>query len=328
MAPRSKLVTALERLRRPGPLAGAAMFVVGFYVLLKLELPSLGGWLASTDFFSTVENLPSSGREVSLYFVLALLATYCYLTFDERRWRAFNEPIERFMRWRDPRRSLVLVAVPLLVGGLVFTNFALGTDEPVSNPLRHPTPPDEFSRLSNPYRNPTEEMLIAFDEDLRSGEIDPEESSEPEVRAYAEALASGSAAEDQRSRAYERQVIEEGRVLFVTNCRPCHGTKAMGDGPMSVGQRRQPADFTGVETIATLVEGAVFWRVNKGGIKLPTVGAPWESAMPRWETDLTEDQIWKIIMAEYDLAGNAPREPEGREELAAFTAETPEGEEQ
>ncbi len=321
MASRSKLRAALERLRRPGPLAGATVFVVGAYVLLELWLPALGGWLASTDFFSSVENLPSSGREVPLYFALTLLATYCYLTFDERRWRAFNQPIERFMRWRDPRRSLVLAAVPLLVGGLVFTHLALGTDEPVSNPLLHPTPPDEFSRLSNPFRNPTEEMLVAFDEGLRSGEIDPEESSEPEVRAYAEALAAASATEAGRSRAYERHTIEEGRILFVTNCRPCHGTKAMGDGPMSVGQRRQPADFTGVETIATLVEGAVFWRVKKGGIRLPTVGAPWDSAMPRWETDLSEEQIWKIIMAEYDLAGNAPREPEGRAELAALAAQ-------
>ncbi len=32
--------------------------------------------------------------------------------------------------------------------------------------------------------------------------------------------------------------------------------------------------------------------------------------MPRWETDLSEEQIWKIIMAEYDIAGNTPREPE------------------
>lgn len=99
--------------------------------------------------------------------------------------------------------------------------------------------------------------------------------------------------------------------MFYINCRPCHGAKAMGDGPMSVGQRRRPLEFTGVETIALLVEGAVFWRVTRGGIKLPREGAPWESAMPRWETDLTEDQIWKIIMAEYDLGGTMPREPEG-----------------
>ena len=82
---------------------------------------------------------------------------------------------------------------------------------------------------------------------------------------------------------------------------------------MSHGLRREPADFTGVETIATVVEGAVFWRIKKGGVGLPASGAPWESAMPKWELDLSDEQIWKIILAEYDIAGNRPRQPEKAE---------------
>ena len=40
----------------------------------------------------------------------------------------------------------------------------------------------------------------------------------------------------------------------------------------------------------------------------PVEGMPWKSAMPRWEVELPDEFIWKIIMGEYDGAGiNLPR---------------------
>ena len=313
--------TAMRRLQAAltHPLGGTAVFIAACALYLKFVLPYLGGWLASDDVFSIRRGLPSSGKEVPLYMMLALVACFCYLAFNSRRWLRFQEPIWRFLRWRHPARLVGLILVPVLVACVVFLAESRGGSEPVANPIRHPTPPDEFSKLRNPFRNPNEAQLEAFDEALRSGEIDADVSTEEEVVDYAQALAAGTASSAHRLRAFRRSVIEEGREMFFMNCRPCHGAKAMGDGPMSVGQRRRPLEFTGVETIALLVEGAVFWRVNRGGIKLPREGAPWESAMPRWETDLTEEQIWKIIMAEYDIGGVAPRETEG------FTVETAPG---
>ncbi|MFQ5667305.1 MAG: c-type cytochrome [Candidatus Binatia bacterium] len=296
-----------------GPLTHTIVFLVGFYAFLKLTLPTIGGWLAAPDWFSIRTDLQSSGRELALYMTLGALAWYCYLSYEDERWAEFRRPIFEFVGKQGPIQRAVMALVPPLVGGLVFYHTVLGAAELEMSPIRHPTPPEQFAALRNPFRHPTREMLNAFDEAIRSGAIDASRSAEPAVRAYARALAAGTARPEQRARAFFRRVTEEGRVLFMINCRPCHGTRAMGDGPMSVGQRRQPADFTGVETIATLVEGAVFWRVKKGGIGLPHVGAPWESAMPRWETDLTDEQIWKIITAEYDIAGNAPRQPEGRQ---------------
>ena len=32
--------------------------------------------------------------------------------------------------------------------------------------------------------------------------------------------------------------------------------------------------------------------------------------MPAWKDELTDDQIWKIIAAEYQIAGVDPRRPE------------------
>lgn len=298
----------VRRLGDMGPLGQTVVFVLGFYLFLKLSLPLLGGWLAAPDWFSIRSGLRTTGQEVKLYMTLGLCAWYCYLTYDDERWEQFWRPVFAFLNRPGPARLAVLATVPIFVGGVTFVAVARGQGEPTMSPLRHPTPPDRFSKLENPFRHPTDEMLDAFDERARSGEF--EKSTEPAVRAYAEDLAEGKAEPDQRAKAFHRRVSEEGRELFMINCRPCHGTRAMGDGPMSVGQRREPADFTGVETIATLVEGAVFWRVSKGGVGLPREGAPWESAMPRWETDLTEDEIWKIILAEYDIAGNAPRQPE------------------
>ncbi len=302
-----------DMMARAGSFPAVILFLIGFYLFLVYLLPTVGGWLASDDWGSVRRGLPSSGHEVPLYLTLAAFACYCYLTFDEGRWQASLAPIWSFLNSKTMARNVVLATVPLLVGVGVFLAEAAGPDEPTFNPLRHPTPPDAFSKLTNPYRHPSDELLEAFDEAITSGTIVAADSAEPLVREYGEALQKGEVSEAERAAAFERRAIEEGRNLFMINCRPCHGTKVFGDGPMSIGQRRVPADFTGVETIATLVEGAVFWRVKQGGVKLPREGAPWESAMPRWETDLSDEEIWKIIMAEYDLAGNRPREPEAIE---------------
>jgi mono/diheme cytochrome c family protein len=106
------------------------------------------------------------------------------------------------------------------------------------------------------------------------------------------------------------QNLEEGRVLFYMNCRPCHGTKADGTGPMARGFRLKPANFTDPGTISTVVEAFAFWRARKGNPGLPAASSPWDSAMPKWEVDLTDEQIWKILLAEYDIAGVDPRKPE------------------
>ncbi|MDP6356088.1 MAG: hypothetical protein QF473_13345, partial [Planctomycetota bacterium] len=84
------------------------------------------------------------------------------------------------------------------------------------------------------------------------------------------------------------------------------------------GYRLRPVDFTIKDTIATLVESVVFWRIKEGGSKhagsgLPNESSPWDSAMPAWKKDFTDDQIWKIIMAEYDTAHVQPRKPEALE---------------
>ncbi|MBI2089692.1 MAG: cytochrome c [Deltaproteobacteria bacterium] len=104
--------------------------------------------------------------------------------------------------------------------------------------------------------------------------------------------------------------VEEGGVLYQKNCRPCHGTTAAGDGPMGWGFRLKPVSFRDPGTIATLVEAYLFWRIKEGAAGLPPEASPWDSAMPAWKEELSDEEIWKIILAEFDTAGVEPRKPE------------------
>lgn len=300
-----------------GTFLKSVIFLVCFFLGLKFILPYAAAWLAAKGWFELRQGLASSGQEVDIYFTLACLATFAYVSYSEERWREFKRPLIELLARKTTRRTVALILFPLSIGGLVFWNMTAEAGASSFVAIKHPTPPDKFSKLKNPFRKPSSQMLAAFETDVREGRIKKKDTTEEVLIEYIQAISAQSASDgsaaalDLRSRAFERKVIEEGRILFARNCRPCHGMKATGDGPMARGLLREPADFSGVETIATLVEGAVFWRVKTGGIGLPHEGGPWESAMPPWgEEDLTDDEIWKIIMAEYDIAGNRPREPE------------------
>ena len=101
--------------------------------------------------------------------------------------------------------------------------------------------------------------------------------------------------------------VMAGRGLFIAYCSPCHGIKLDGKGPAARGFNPPPANFVDVGTIAQLQESYLFWRISNGGVGLPMEGEPWNSAMPRWETRIAPENIWKIIMYEYEGSGHKPR---------------------
>ena len=103
----------------------------------------------------------------------------------------------------------------------------------------------------------------------------------------------------------------EGTILYQKNCRPCHGAAADGTGPLARGLRLRPVDFTDGGTIASVVESYPFWRVREGNAGMPDIATPWNSAMPAWQDELSDDDIWRIIATEYVLSGTEPRRPEG-----------------
>jgi mono/diheme cytochrome c family protein len=245
--------------------------LVVVYLILVYGTPLLTTLIIGTDRW-----LPMPQTLLFMFMILALIGAFIYVTVSDERIAEFMGPIFTFFRgnpegswpiWARWGRIAGLVALPILVGGFVYTQAKLSATPPTTIRIQHPTIPGAFEKLTNPFRNP--------DGSLK----DP-------------------------------QVMEEGRVLYQKNCRPCHGTTAGGDGPMARGFRLRPINFRDPGTIATLVEGYLVWRIKEGGIELPPVSTPWDSAMPSWKDELSDEEIWKIITAEYDTAGVQPRKPE------------------
>lgn len=102
-----------------------------------------------------------------------------------------------------------------------------------------------------------------------------------------------------------------GTILYQKNCRPCHGAAADGKGPLARGLRLRPIDFTDGGTIASVIESYPFWRVREGNAGMPDIATPWNSAMPAWQDELSDDEIWRVITTEYRLSGTEPRKLEG-----------------
>ncbi len=229
---------------------------------------------------------------VIMYIMLLVIGVALYITYNDEKLNEFVGIIRRFLRGKPGKantiRMVVLVIIPLLVGWSIYTYKAPKAQSPTGLRLAHPTIPGKYEKLENPLRDPEDEIVKKFIEDEDMGEISVEEARVLLVGKY----------------------MDEGRALYQINCRPCHGSKADGAGPMSGGFRLKPVDFRDPGTIATVVESFAFWRVTDGGAKLPVQSTPWDSAMPIWGDELTEEEKWKIIMAEYDTAGVEPRIPE------------------
>ena len=274
-----------------GLLLTAALTLAVTWVALLLVFPSLAAWITGAQ-----DPLPMPGFAFLIYFGLTAVGVAIFVTTSEARQREFSEPVTAFLRpggstRRRAVRRAVLAAIPALAAVVAFRVIAPSSDPPTESRLQHPTLPRAFENLQSTARYPSDEAVRAF-----------------QMRAGLDGAALGAA----RERLVKAN-MEEGRVLYMKNCRPCHGTKADGAGPMARGFRLKPANFTDPGTIATLVEPYLLWRVRSGGVGLPPVAAPWDSAMPRWESDLSDEQIWKIILAEYDIGAVEPRLPESIE---------------
>lgn len=96
--------------------------------------------------------------------------------------------------------------------------------------------------------------------------------------------------------------IREGGEVYFKKCFFCHGDHLDGKGIFGDRFFPPPADFTQANSVITLPESYAYWRVMKGGPGLPEKFAPWDSAMPPWENQLTEEEVWKVILYIYARA--------------------------
>ncbi len=250
--------------------------VVVVYLFLRVAFSYLSQWIMGAE-----NPLPVPRVLLSIYMILAIMAILVQVAINDQTLRDFLDPLADLLRGPpkgDPRAAdgryrLLRIATLAILPVLVGWT------------VYQQLVPKVASAATSRQQHPTiPESYVSLENPFRT-----------------------------KSEAEQKQAIAEGIVLYQTNCRPCHGTPARGDGPMAPGFKPRPIAFTDVGTIETIVESYLMWRVEKGGIGLPAAATPWNSAMPPWEGELTRDEIWKIIMAEFHIAGKEPRIPEGHE---------------
>ncbi len=260
----------------------------GIYVLIRFVIPYGSMWIMGGP-----HPLYVPTTLAVMYFSVASLGLAIHITSSRENIDAFMTPIMRFLRgyasgWQQSLRLLVLAAIPLLAGWGAYSVASTKVKTPTGLRIQHPTIPGRFENMVNPFRNPDETM----------------------VRAYIKEAGLNNVSLAEGKKKLQQKILQEGRGLYQMNCRPCHGSKADGNGPMAGGFRLRPINFSDPGTLATVVESYAFWRVKEGGRGLPTESTPWNSVMPTWKYELTDAQIWKIILAEYDTAGVEPRTTE------------------
>ncbi len=232
--------------------------------------------------FGFIAPIPSS--VISIYMGIISIALLAYVSSSQERRDEVSRPLIRFVT--EQRYTALLAATIVAVPALAAASVYVRMNAPIEPPL--------YPRTVHPGSPPA---ITVHDKrfDLEAGDSPFRhlETSNPETF---------------------RRHVENGRQVYYRNCVFCHGDNMSGNGMFAHGLDPIPTDFADQGTIATLRETFLFWRIAKGGPGLPEEAAPWDSAMPAWETFLTEEEMWETILFLYDFTGRRPR---AREETHA-----------
>ncbi|MFQ5638336.1 MAG: c-type cytochrome [bacterium] len=216
---------------------------------------------------------PLPASLVTLYMGLIIIAVLTQISIEDEKLREFVRPVKDVLvkEEKAKARMILFSMFPALVAFMVISYYTVSADPPAELRTVHPAPPPEI--------------------EFRGQKIKLEGLENP-FRHDAKNFSKN---------------VDEGRTIYYQNCHFCHGDNLDGNGMFADGFNPRPADFRDPGTIAMLQESFVFWRISKGGPGLPRASTPWNSAMPVWETMLTQDEIWKVILFIYDATGQTPR---------------------
>jgi mono/diheme cytochrome c family protein len=78
--------------------------------------------------------------------------------------------------------------------------------------------------------------------------------------------------------------IAEGKALWITNCKSCHGAKGLGDGPKAAKLETDPGNFSKADFQAQS-DGSLFYKIREG-----------RDDMPNFKKKLPDvDESWAMV---------------------------------
>lgn len=75
--------------------------------------------------------------------------------------------------------------------------------------------------------------------------------------------------------------IAEGKTLWNTHCKSCHGGKGLGDGSKAAQLKTEPGDFS-IASFQDQTDGAIFYKLSEGREDMPSFKKKLPDADDRW----------------------------------------------
>lgn len=75
--------------------------------------------------------------------------------------------------------------------------------------------------------------------------------------------------------------IAEGKTLYATHCKSCHGAKGLGDGNKAAQLKTEPGNFSTAE-FHSQSDGALFYKTSEGRDDMPGFKKKIPDAEERW----------------------------------------------
>jgi len=78
--------------------------------------------------------------------------------------------------------------------------------------------------------------------------------------------------------------IANGKTLYATHCKSCHGTKGLGDGTKAATLKTEPGNFSSAD-FQSQTDGSIFYKTSEG-----------RDDMPGFKKKIADkDDIWSIV---------------------------------
>lgn len=75
--------------------------------------------------------------------------------------------------------------------------------------------------------------------------------------------------------------LAEGKTLYATHCKSCHGSKGLGDGSKAAQLKTEPGNFSKAD-FQSQTDGALFYKTTEGRDDMPSFKKKIPDADERW----------------------------------------------